>query len=240
MTEPTKVTPVEPAKEGSGGQKPGSGAAESPLVTVTVRLPARRSMPPQGTPISESAKCADAGQEATSYNRRRPASLYIIYDASYLFHGGDIFYQFVLHARPITNVVSKETISEIRRKYSEGCRDIAGVARGTVLKLLQAQSREGAYAQYIEPQLSDIVEPEVPSEPLGADSRTDRLLIAYGRYLLANGHATTVAIATRDGGIALSLHRLRTHEGLQLYHLYDEHSPAEIAAVRKSLQPHWP
>jgi hypothetical protein len=166
----------------------------------------------------------------------------VLYDSSYLM--GDRQKQPFLHKcyfglqrAIVTNLVAEEVLAEVggRLRADDSRVEAARRARGRMIELEEDAQRDGGPG-YREVRLADTVtDPGQSDDPLGPDSRTDRLLIEYACWLLRSGQFRVAVVASNDGGIRRSAMKRRSVTQLPIYAIADPYDPAQTEPVEKAI-----
>ncbi len=161
----------------------------------------------------------------------------VIYDTCYLMDGRRPFIHRALspgHCR-ISNIVAVEVMEEIAQKIKGRGEEWqpASIARKRIFDLITKTDPNMPLCEEI--RLAATVKPVEPGHCLGADSAQDRLQIAYGRHLIETKAYTAVIIATNDGGVQITVEKLKSESNLPLFCITDPHKRAEISPLEELL-----
>lgn len=149
----------------------------------------------------------------------------VIYDTSYLMALRPLPHESVPHLRnwPLTHFVPEEVQEELerhrtgpderKRHAASGARKIVAQLKGLPLPQHRFEGTRADTGARAAP--AQVAQP--PASILGADSRTDRLLVAVARRAVESGGFLLAIVATDDGGILNDVVDLRTGTGLPVY-----------------------
>lgn len=119
----------------------------------------------------------------------------------------------------IEDVVPIEVLKEIAALIGHPEKGKAASLGRSSINSLKDRDKDCLY-EYKEIELATIVEPATALSPIGADSPTDRLIVAYAQRLVDCGYHS-VFIATKDGGIISDILDMRKATGCKIYCIGD-------------------
>jgi len=156
----------------------------------------------------------------------------VLYDTSFLMNGGrPVVVQvpagqldakknrdYIIRTVEITHILPDEVKREIQGHFPDAEKVTATrAARKTVAELIALGDAADEPCRYQEVILAAVAAKHSTGDVLGADSRTDRLLIGYAKQLAESDSFDCVCVATEDGGIMVDVNKLRVQHGLNLY-----------------------
>jgi hypothetical protein len=164
----------------------------------------------------------------------------ILYDTSYLMSGGGpvIIHtpicgldtrknrNWIFRTVGVTHIVAEEVKREIYGHFDDADKLRATrSARKVIAELIGRSGTTDGNCRYQEVALTAVARAYSAGDVLGADSRTDRLLVGYAKQLAEAAASDCVYLATDDGGIMIDVNKLRLHQRLNLHCIPSKDGP---------------
>jgi hypothetical protein len=143
----------------------------------------------------------------------------IIYDTSYLMEGREFLHNVPpLQQCDVRNIIPPEVYTEIANHLRRGDPQKAAAATGR-RRITELEEIETSRIQFIrlEKPLRETISPYSSNDPLGPDSVTDRLLVAYVQQLAHAREYDAVVLASNDDGIKRAVLEIRSSANLHLF-----------------------